>query len=174
MSDKPNQNAATEPAAHPAWLRAADGPMNPDRAMDLAIQVCQVTAERDWLLVCTEGSTAALLEVLVPAVDAMYAQWIDDLDPERQGSGPATIARRESFAALAAATAYCALTCSRFALAKVMAFRSRMSGQEERSATLAELAMTGAVMRCPWTPMASAGRATIAAGVLDRRTTAAK
>ena len=168
-----DQITTNDPALHPAWLRAVDEPMNPQRAMDLAEQVCQVTAERDWLLVATEGSSAALLDVLVPVVETMYARWIDDLDTERGAAGPATTARREAFAALAAATAYSALTCSKFSVATVMAFRSRTTGQGERAVALAELAMTGAAMRCPWTPMTPPERAVIIAAVAASRTAAA-
>lgn len=162
---------AEEPGAHPAWQRAVRGPIDAGVAADLAEQVCEVPIEREWLLVCTQRSTSALHQVLLPAMIALEERWAEDLDfgVDHDSAPQGRRERRESFAALVAATAFCALTCEDFALAATMALHAGFTTPDAPSAALARSVITGAATRKPWPRDDAGARTKLSAIVAEYR-----
>ena len=122
---------------HPTWQRAMAEPMTLDLAVDLARQVCQVTAERDWVLISHHGQQGAL-DVLAAAAAHVSHHGYDAVpllvsqaeDSEAEG-------RLEVFAALCTAAADLALSCAQGEVAREYALASLCAAPGAGSATVA-------------------------------------
>ena len=126
---------APQVPAHPTWQRAMAEPMSLALAVAVAREVCQVTPERDWVLISHHGDQCALDAVATAAAHVSHHGY--DVLPVALAEEREAGRRLEVFAALCATAADLALSCAQDEVAREYALASLCAAPGARSATVA-------------------------------------
>lgn len=162
--------AAADPPAHPAWQRALTYRMTLEVASDLARQVCEIPAERDWLVVSHHDDEAALEEVITPAISCLKYQRC-----ARRPDDPAILDTDENqraataYAALCATGAVLAHGCGRRARARALAIMALTVTPDGTCADLAGMVLVETTFGDPWPLLSPSTRAEAARAVTTHR-----
>lgn len=160
------------PGDHHAWQRARDEKMTLTIATDLARQVCQVTAERDYLMTCQQGQpeSAAVIE---RAVATVMDQGLHGRAEELlAGRGPSEdTAAVVDFASLSACAALLAMTCGHSARAATYAQGALSAAPTAACASMAALVQMSVEVGVGWVPLSQAEQAAVVANLAEHRRT---
>ena len=172
MSKTTTCDRAVKPAAHPALRRAIEQEMSLEVATDLSRQVCQVVAERDYLLVTHEGRRAILEDVIAVAVITVSEQGLGGgtlpREQEMPGHAPAWV----DLAALATVGAYLALSCGQDGLAVDYATVALNAAPDAPCASMASLMRDIAAMNMGYDPTPAGTVDEVVANVVEHRSAA--